>query len=266
MNISILMWDKGITVVGDFHTQICFMFSLRGFGGWRSKVKCVCVPSGKVMSWFLLRFRSLRHSSWPSSAGKLCSSLQLTSLQRNSTMNPHHTPTDEVPVISTEALTNWRNVAEGLCVLPAGGGVWGRKWRRAERTACCCWRWALAGGEAETPTWVNRTGDYDCRDKMEQRESDVMEEKESPGPGGTEHVKLYKNNRTMRSRLVPRCQPTRLTSAACSSSWSPSNSGARVWRSEERHGPGAVSPDPKFTKNTEFLYSEVKNFNTFICS
>jgi len=36
-------------------------------------------PSGKVASWFLLRFKSLKHSNWPSSTGSDCSSLQLTS-------------------------------------------------------------------------------------------------------------------------------------------------------------------------------------------
>lgn len=41
------------------------------------------LPSGKVVSWFLLRFRSLRYSSWLSSAGKLCSSLQLKSWEKN---------------------------------------------------------------------------------------------------------------------------------------------------------------------------------------
>jgi len=40
-------------------------------------------PSGKVASWFLLRFKSLKHSNWPSSTGSDCSSLQLTSWWRN---------------------------------------------------------------------------------------------------------------------------------------------------------------------------------------
>lgn len=50
-------------------------------GHW-SGMSGVSLPSGRVVSWFLRRFKSLRHSSWPSSAGKLCSSLQLTSWHR----------------------------------------------------------------------------------------------------------------------------------------------------------------------------------------
>ena len=43
------------------------------------------VPSGREVSWFLLRFRSLRLSNWPSSAGRACRSLQLASWQEGTT-------------------------------------------------------------------------------------------------------------------------------------------------------------------------------------
>lgn len=179
----------------------------------------VSSPSGKVVRWFLLRFKSLRHSSWPSSAGKHCSSLQLTSWERRTqkeyseALRPlkRFTTSEKdldtlLPSSQTLKLTLWTlnynpqghkhicaermtlveigwlvfelcAVAEkvtaqedtvvcvSVYIIPAVGGVWGSIWRQAGSTACCCWRWALAGGEAETPTAVNWTEDYDCGDK-----------------------------------------------------------------------------------------------------
>lgn len=74
------------SLIGLFST----LYSYCGFSSkheWQ-RAPSLFVPSGNVVSRFLLRFKSLKHSNCPSSAGRRWSSLQLTSWERKNYNKP----------------------------------------------------------------------------------------------------------------------------------------------------------------------------------
>lgn len=107
------------SLIGLFST----LYSYCGFSSkheWQ-RAPSLFVPSGNVVSRFLLRFKSLKHSNCPSSAGRRWSSLQLTSWERKNYNKPRGK-------LQHRNVTEWLNCKTGRLTVnhrKVKGMLWG---------------------------------------------------------------------------------------------------------------------------------------------